>query len=359
MKPIKKVAILSSPIPANANEDEKDAGVQVAEVRDELLSWGMDVVLVPFTLNLSEVLKNLEEAQPDLVFNIVESVDGHGRLIHLAPALLDVAGIPYSGAGTNAIFLTSNKLMSKNQLIANGIPTSRFFSMNDLKQGPKVVKGRYIIKSVWEHASIGLGQDSIVDVKNASELMEKMSVLQPRLSGECFAETYVDGREFNLSIIAGPDGPQVLPPAEILFAGYPAGQFKIVDYFAKWKTDSVEYINTPRSFEFPENDTRLLEQLKSIALSCWHTFDLHGYARVDFRVDQDGKPFVLEVNTNPCLSKDAGFIAASERSGITYKDVILRIIEDTENGKSTSITLSPLAVYDAQEPNNHPFTRRG
>jgi D-alanine-D-alanine ligase len=328
---IEKVVILSSPISEDANVDEKDSAVQVIEVRDELLSFLGDISIIPFTLNLSEVLKNLEEAQPDLVFNLVESVDGHSRLIHLAPALLDTTGIPYSGAGTNATFLTSNKLLAKSNLIAAGIPTSRFFSLNDLKKAPSDVEGHYIIKSVWEHASIGLGQDSIVDIKNASELIEKMSMLQPRLSGECFAEAYIDGREFNLSMLAGPNGPQVLPPAEILYTEYYANQFKILDYEAKWKPDSIEYINTRRSFDFPQSDAALLEQLKSIALACWSTFDLHGYARVDFRVDQNGNPFVLEVNTNPCISKDAGFIAACERSQISYREVILRILADAKH----------------------------
>jgi len=329
---LKKVAILASPIPADASEDEKDSEVQATEVREELSSWGIDVALVPFTLNLSEALKDLEEAQPDLVFNLVETVNGHGRLIHLAPALLDVAKIPYSGAGMNATFLTSNKLLGKNTLVAAGIPTARFFNLNDLKQAPNAVEGRYIIKSVWEHASIGLGQDSIVDVKNVSELMERMSALRPRLSGECFAEAYIDGREFNLSVLAGVNGPDVLPPAEIIFTGY-ADQFKIVDYSAKWKSDSAEYNNTNRSFAFPESDAPLLERLKSVALSCWKAFDLRGYARVDFRVDNDGNPFVLEVNTNPCLSKDAGFIAACQRGRLEYKDVILRILEDAGDTK--------------------------
>lgn len=343
--PIKKVAILASPIPVDANEDEKDSELQAAEVQEELSSWGVDVAIIPFTLNLSDVLKDLEAAQPDLVFNLVESVGGHGRLIHLAPALLDVAGIPYTGAGTNATFLTSNKLMGKSTLMAAGIPTSRFFSLNDLKQAPDDVAGRYIIKSVWEHASIGLGQDSIVDVKNAAELLEKMSALQPRLSGECFAEAYIDGREFNLSVLAGPNGPQVLPPAEIVFTGYSENQFKIVDYLAKWKTYSAEYNNTNRSFEFPESDAPLLERLKSIALSCWHTFDLHGYARVDFRVANDGNPFVLEVNTNPCLSKDAGFIAACQRGGLEYKEVILRILDDSGREQETKRNCSSKSSF--------------
>lgn len=338
--PMKKIAILFSPSPADASEDEKDSDVQMAEVQDEFLSWGMDVTLIAFTLNLSKVLKDLEEAHPDFIFNLVESVDGHGRLIHLAPAILDIARIPYSGAGTNATFLTSNKLISKSKLMAAGIPTSKFFSLNDLKQAADV-EGRYIIKSVWEHASIGLGQDSIVDVKNASELMERMSMLQTRLSGECFAEAYIDGREFNISMLAESNGPHVLPTAEIVFTGYAPNQFKIVDYLAKWKPTSLEYTNTPRNFEFPESDAPLLEELKRIAIACWNTFDLHGYARVDFRVDGGGKPFVLEVNTNPCISKDAGFMAACKHAGITYKDVLLRILDDPGSSDSLSNSLLP------------------
>jgi D-alanine-D-alanine ligase len=341
---IKKVAILFSPAPVDANEDEKDSEVQMMEVKEELSSWGMDVALVPFTLNLSDVLKQLEETQPNFVFNLVEAVGGHGRLVHLAPALLDVARVPYSGAGTNATFLTSNKLVSKSRLFAANIPTPDVFSDGDLKRAPKTVKGRYIIKSVWEHASIGLGQDSIVDVTSASELMEKMSALQERLSGECFAEAYIDGREFNLSMLAGPNGPEVLPPAEIVFTGYSPDKFKIVDYAAKWKPESIEYIHTSRSFEFSEKDRALLEQLSSISIACWHVFDLRGYARVDFRVDQSGNPFVLEVNTNPCLSKDAGFIAACQRGGIEYKSVILRILEDMLEHYPTSSDLISLGT---------------
>lgn len=342
MKPVKRVAILFSPVAADANEDEKDSEIQMIEIRQELSSWGIDTVPVPFTLNLADVLKNLEDVQPDCVFNIVEAVGGHGRLVYLAQALLDVSRFPYTGADTNATFLTTNKLVGKSQLTAANIRTPMMFSYNDLKRRPNtLVKGQYIIKSVWEHASIGLGQDSIVNVNNASALMQKMSALQNRLSGECFAEAYIDGREFNLSMLGGPTGPQVLPPAEIVFVDYPANKFKILDYSAKWKHDTAEYTQTQRSFEFAESDAPLLEQLKSIALACWDVFGLRGYARVDFRVDSQGTPFVLEINTNPCLSKDAGFIAACARGGILYKDVLLRIIEDRFSNHTPPLSSLP------------------
>ena len=100
----------------------------------------------------------------------------------------------------------------------------------------------------------------------------------------------------------------------------------MVGFRAKWQEDSEEYRNTPRRFEFVPGDTPLLAELENLARRCWHLFHLAGYARVDFRVDPDGRPFVLEVNTNPCLSPDAGFAAALDRAGISYNHGIRRIL---------------------------------
>ena len=103
--------------------------------------------------------------------------------------------------------------------------------------------------------------------------------------------------------------------AEMLFVDYPAGKRRIVDYAAKWHSGSFEFCNTVRRFEFDETDRPLLAQLEDIARTCWRLFGLRGYARVDCRVDTAGRPWVLEVNVNPCLSPDAGFAAAVERRG--------------------------------------------
>ena len=151
------------------------------------------------------------------------------------------------------------------------------------------------------------------------------------LGGACLAEAYIDGREFNLSLLADEGGPEVLPPAEIRFDGYPPGKVRVVGYRSKWKEGTFEFANTPRTFEFPAEDVPLLSQLKELARRCWKIFDLRGYARVDFRVDGEGRPWILEVNANPCLSPDAGFSAATLRAGLTFPDVLCRIIH---KGKS-------------------------
>jgi D-alanine-D-alanine ligase len=134
-----------------------------------------------------------------------------------------------------------------------------------------------------------------------------------------------------LSILAGPQGPQVLPPAEIIFEGYDADQPRIVGYRAKWDVDSEEFRQTPRSFDFGPDDRPLLAELQALALQCWQLFGLRGYARVDFRVDDHGRPWILEINANPCLSPDAGFAAALARAGIVFSRAVKWIITDGIN----------------------------
>src|SRR5262249_28596630 len=146
-------------------------------------------------------------------------------------------------------------------------------------------------------------------------------VWRNRVGVECFAEEYIAGREFNLSLLTSQHGdgiPQILPPAEIDFSSFPTDRPRVVDYAAKWDERSFAFQNTPRRFDFQDADQPLLDILKTLAIECWKLFDLRGYARVDFRVDREGRPWILEVNTNPCLSPDAGFAAALAQANISF-----------------------------------------
>jgi D-alanine-D-alanine ligase len=113
--------------------------------------------------------------------------------------------------------------------------------------------------------------------------------------------------------------------AEIHFVDYPADRPRIVDYEAKWLAGSFAFDHTPRHFIEDGADASLVAELRRLALECWRLFGMRGYARVDFRVDAAGRPWVLEVNANPCLSPDAGLMAVAERAGLTVTDVIAMI----------------------------------
>ncbi len=318
--------MLHQSVPPDAGQDELDVLEEAATVSEALAELGHESIDAAFSLNLEATSAQLRALCPDFVFNLVESVEGSGRLVYLAPALLDFLKIRYSGCPTEAIFVTGNKLLTKRMLQGAGIPTAPWLTPDSLDQQASQA-GPWIIKSVWEHASIGLNEGSVIADRSA--LPDRLRRARASAAGDSFAELYIHGREFNVSVLGGPRGPEVLPVAEMVFIGFPEGKPRIVDYRAKWDEGSFEYKNTVRSFDFGPKDAALVEQLRDLSKSCWTLFQLRGYARVDFRVDEAGKPWVLEVNTNPCISKGAGFLAAAGKAGLSQAEVVARVIADS------------------------------
>lgn len=322
-----KIVILHSDIAPDSSQDEQDCLVQAQAIADALCALNYDPVLLPFELNLNNTITMLQSLKPRAVFNIVETLDSKGSLIHFAPAMLDALQIPYTGCPTQAIYQTSNKPIAKKIMHDAGIATPHWIEQNGFIS-QKENAGTFIIKSSWEHASIGLDENSLITFTDTADLLKTMKSREQKLGGSCYAEAYIDGREFNVALISDKAGVKVLPIAEMLFKDYAPNKLKIVDYKAKWDADSFEYNNTIRKFDFQDDDSRLISSLREISLQCWNIFSLNGYARVDFRVDKYGKPWVLEVNTNPCLSPDAGFAAALEQAKIKYDEAISLIIDN-------------------------------
>ncbi|HHO77271.1 MAG TPA: D-alanine--D-alanine ligase [Deltaproteobacteria bacterium] len=324
---MKTIVVLHNPVLADAPQDEQDVLVQAEEVSGALETLGFKAIRLPLMLLDESFTAKIREISPACIFNLVESSLGDARLIHMAPALLDHLGIPYTGASTEAIFLTSHKVLSKRLLTFNRIAPPAWFMPGYDPVAELVFPGTYIIKALWEEASVGIDETSVVKASNLAELENLVDLRSRHLGLMCFAEQYIEGREFNISLLARDGQPETLPAAEIRF-DLPKSRYNIVDYRAKWDLDSIEYQGTRRCFDFPDNDEPLLDELRTIALLCWNVFELSGYNRVDFRVDISGKPFVLEVNANPCISPDSGFVAAAHKAGLTYPMIIERIVGD-------------------------------
>ena len=313
-----KIAILYNQLSPNAAADEADVLDQVNLVEKNLILLGHSVHHLQVNLNLKGVKESLENGTFDAVFNLTESIDNFGELITFGPALLDVLKIPYSGSSYESIFLTSNKPVTKKLMQFHGIPTPTAITMSNENQ--IIDSKRCIIKPSWEDGSLFLDEECVV---SGSELKKRISTIDFKYF---FVEQYIDGREFNVSILTSPNGAEVLKPAEIIFTNYDSNKPRIVGYSAKWNADSFEYKNTQRSF--PEISNTLKNTLTKICMECWAAFNLRGYARVDFRLDEFENPYVLEINANPCISPDSGFVAALNESKIMEVDAIQRIIDD-------------------------------
>ncbi len=332
------VVILHHKLLPGAGPDEHDVFDQVEAIEEALKDLGYATQVMAFELDFKSFTKEIQEVGPRLVFNVVETPEGDGRLIHTACSILDHLGIPYTGAGVEAMFLTSNKVLAKTWMHRSGIPTAEWVVAGRKPVRKLPFPATYIMKTFWEEASIGIDKDSVCSASGIEDLMSLLRERSILLGKECFAERFIEGREFNVSVLAGPKGPSVLPAAEMTFT-FPDDRPKIMNYNAKWVEDSVEYDGTMRTFKISEDDAGLIREINRVSLKCWEVFNLHGYARVDIRVDAEGRPWVLEINANPCITPGSGLPAASEHAGISYREMIRRIIADVPGYKSSEAIL--------------------
>ncbi len=325
----KSVLIMHNSVTHESTADARDILEQVASVQTALQSRSYRTATLAIDLRLDAVKSRLREEPPDTVFNLVEAIDDCGQLVPIATGLLDHLQIPYTGSSTEGLLITGNKILAKQWLRANGLATADWWdgvSAVPAYPGP----GRWITKPVSEDASIGMDDESVID--DFRNVPEQVVAREAARKYRWFAEQFIEGREINVALLGGPNGPTVLPIPEIEFVDYPANKPRIVGYAAKWHEDSFECRNTVRRFVDPGKEAALCAELGRVALKCWHIFQLRGYARVDFRVDAEGTPWVLEVNANPCISPDAGFAAALKETGIAYAEGIERIVSIARYG---------------------------
>jgi D-alanine-D-alanine ligase len=311
-----RIALVHDVAAAAGRPDSSDTLLEAQAIAAALARLGYETATLPVGLDLGAMTRALRELAPHAVFNLVESLEGRGQLLHLVPALLESLRLPFTGCSAHAAATTTHKLAAKRLLRQADIATPAVL-------GHSAEDGPWIVKSVFEHASLGLDDSSVVQGATAAARIREAR--RAEFGGDWFAERFVAGRELNVAMIAAPSGPRLLPVAELKFEGYPSGKPAIVGYAAKWDVDSFEYRHTVRSFDV---EPALAARANQLALACWELFALDGYARVDFRVDSAGMLYVLEINANPCLSPDAGFAAALEQAGIGYDDAIGWLVAD-------------------------------
>lgn len=317
-----RILVLHSDVAPDAPPEEIDTLTSAEAVAQALMTHGHHVAKAPFTTDQQRFAALIAQARADVVFNLVEGVDGLGALAPIAPRMLDEVGAIYTGVTSDAMAVTSDKPLSKRMMREAGIATPDWCEPPDWRG---LAGGKYIVKSVLEDASVGLDDGCVV---TGAEAVRHRAAESARLHGGAwFAEAYIDGREYNISMMQGPDGPIVMPLAEMRFDDWPADKPRIVGYGAKW--DETLDINDQmvRAFDTEKNEPLLAAKLRSSCERVWKLFGFTGYVRVDFRVTPEGEPLVLEINTNPCIAPDAGFAAAGAEIGIPYDRLIQRLVD--------------------------------
>ncbi len=318
-----RILVLHSDVPPDAPPEEIDTITSAKAVAEALIKNGHEAPLAPFTTDPDRLAELLKREQADIVFNMVEGIDGLGALAPIAPRMLDEAGMIYTGVDSVAMALTSDKPYTKRKMREAGIATADWCEPPDWS-GLK--DKTYIVKSTLEDASVGLDDGCVVF--GAEAVKRRAEDSARRHGGKWFAEEYIDGREYNISMMEGPDGqPIVMPLAEMRFDDWPKDKPRIVGYPAKWDESLDINDQMVRDFDTEKNDPVLAAKLKSSCTRVWKLFGFTGYVRVDIRVTPEGEPLVLEINTNPCIAPDAGFAAAGEQLGIAYDQLIVKLVD--------------------------------
>jgi D-alanine-D-alanine ligase len=326
---------------------EQEAGVleSVAAFEEALAAGAHDVWRLGVGDSVPVIVARLSERRPDAIVNFCEAFAGDTAAEPHLAALFELLGIPYTGSPPECLALVRDKARTKRLLAGAGLPIAPFVLLNPGEPLPKqplstwLESGPLFVKPAAEDASLGISQESVVADRGATERqVERVSQYGPVL-----IEPFIDGREFNVGVIAligvPPLGggspakagtrtvePQCLPLAEIDFQTGADIRWPIVTYDGKWAAESVADRATP--VRCPADvDGELASRIRETVLAAFKITGCRDYARVDLRVDPSGSIFILEVNANPDASPNAGLARALTAAGITYRDFAQRLVE--------------------------------
>ena len=321
----RRVAIAHNQVSEDDDPSTRDVLAQVGLVRAALDVLGIGHDIVP----VGEA--GVESARFDgaaAVFNLVESPPGRPAFQVEAAAAFEALGLPMTGSTSSVIAVTTDKAATRAMLQRAGVTVAEGGVLDP--DNPELldrVPPPWILKPALEDASLGLDDGAVTSDPLAA--IARARSLARRFPGQpLLLEHLLPGREFNIALLAGPDGPEVLPPAEMTYVDFPADRPRILGWEAKWVESSFAYRHTVRQF-LDAREQRLAEELREVAVTAWLASGVAGYARVDVRTDEDGRPCVLEVNSNPCLSADAGYMAAASAARLTPGEVVSRILDAT------------------------------
>lgn len=293
-------------------------------VEDAMEREGIAATLIPLRDNMESFIKTIKMENADIIFNLCEGAMGRSVFEMNVAAMLELFGFRFTGSGSLTLGMALNKAKTKDILYANNIPTAPYLVLKEApRESDMTLRFPLIVKPVQEDASIGIDENAVV--KDMAGLKKRVGYVYKNYKQPAIVEEYIDGREFNISII-GNDIPRALPVSEIDFSQISTNHPKICTYDAKWVTDSPIYLRTPPVC--PADISKELEhRLFNTALNAYNVLGCRDYARIDMRMGRDGIPKVLEVNPNPDISPDAGFARSAMAAGIGYSMLISDIVK--------------------------------
>ncbi len=300
-----------------------------AAVLKALKNLGHEPRLLGLHASIEPLQRAIASFNPDLVFNLCEALRGDRAFEAHLPALLELLGVPFTGASFTNLSWCKDKGGTKKILEAEGICVPRSQVARRARGGFRKKIGELafplLIKPVGLESSSGIAQNSLVfDAKSA---VARIEFVHSKLDQDALVEEFIAGRELYVSVLCGgAKGVEIYPPRELFFDEYPEGEPRFATYKAKWD-DAYRKKWGIRTGPAKVLDDVLWKRIQDDCRKICETLSLKGYARMDLRLDVAGVPRFLEVNPNPSLAIDDDFPRSARHAGYSYDQLIERIIE--------------------------------
>lgn len=274
--------------------------------------------------DLGVIREAIHEFKPQIAFNLLEEFHDNSLFDHHIASFLELMRQPYTGCNPRGLMLAHDKSLTKKLLAYHKILIPRFtvVQLGRKPRMPKKCDFPLIVKSLYEEGSYGIAQASVVN--SMEKLQERVTYLHEQLSTPAIVEEYIDGRELYIAVI-GNRRLQTFPIIELVFGKMTEGTQKIATSRVKWdwKYQEAHGIDTVIARDLPDE---LEQRISRLARRMYRVLGLSGYARIDLRLTESGRLYVLEANANPDLGYGEELSCATEAAGMNYSDLLHKIM---------------------------------
>jgi D-alanine-D-alanine ligase len=305
-------------------EAEFDTAETVDDIANGLRAGGHEVEKIEVTGPASHLASRIESFAPDLIFNTAEGRRGRTREAFY-PALFEELGFPYTGSDAYVMTVTLDKWLTKLVLAAQGIdtPRGRLVVPDDLRRmreaGSVGLAFPVIVKPNYEGSSKGIGDDAIArDPRVLAEMLPR--VLRKYPTG-VLVEEFIAGTDVTVPFVEGLGDDGVLLPVDYLVDPSARSKFNLYDYRLKSTESNRVQVRCPP--DLPRDVTARVRAASRLAVRALNVRDL---GRIDFRIGEDGRLYLLEVNALPSLERGASLFAAAAREGLDYEATLGAIV---------------------------------
>jgi len=304
-------------------EKEKQPWRTEYDVITALKSMGHEVYPVGLQSDLAVIANAREQHKPHVAFNLLEEFDGHALFDQHVVSYLELLKQPYTGCNPRGLTLAHDKALTKKILSFHRIAVPGFgvFPKGQKVVRPTRLKFPLLVKSVIEEGSVGISQASVVH--DDEKLAERVEFIHRTTESHAIAEQYIEGREIYVSVI-GNKRLQTYTPWELVIKNLPEGSLNIATGRLKWNPDyqkKVGLVTKPADLS-----EELQRNLESISKRIYRHLNLSGYARMDYRLSNNGQFYLLEANPNPQIARNEDFADSAAHCGLSYCQLLQKIL---------------------------------